>query len=651
MLKFALSGSLSMNDKELLLDHLSLHPEDWETRLILIETALREGNAPEAKRLVRASPAHLPTPPEVQVRLHELLTKGVADPPDPVAAEPPPQPCVGEGRNSVKVTVAAPHKSSSGEVPAPGESGKGPIAARESSANLRSDVGGGLGALLEEESSPRPTSRNGGRTTSRTGAARNKRRGPAIDRDAAREKWDRYDGGLELVVYERPDLPERPASGSERISSVSFALLAHIALLVLLSLVAVQVYRPEPPQLVVSVVHEREAELVTTRLSRPTSEVKPSAAAAQALDVISSMSASSTFQIPDVENASDLLVSSTLPGVAPAGTGMSFSSEAVDSSDVNFFGLSGSGRKIVFIIDATPEMLVDEKGGMSAYNKVKQEVGIMLANLNRGTHFNLLLYQGKELVAFRPDLVPGLPSNLRQAIEWLDPLNRDYDSLGLRGGFGPGLAVEERESLPIAAGDVAHYTKAIQKALEWQASAVFCITVGYRGMTRAPTPEMLKKMAEMPPGTPGTIDPRAQEAWQKAVARTRDWLAKENAARSEKGLDPKVVVNFNQLVREVTGATPPRRTGGNTGGPAMPTMPPVTPEDIEQQVAMLVKDRFKAEGIEEPGIHMVLFLGEDEDLADAGEDHFKNLTRKNRGKLKILRGLAALKNVTRPGEE
>ncbi|MCB1203628.1 MAG: hypothetical protein KDN18_05170, partial [Verrucomicrobiae bacterium] len=433
--------------------------------------------------------------------------------------------------------------------------------------------------------------------------------------------------------------------------SVSLALLAHVALLVLLSLVAIQIYRPEPPQLVVSVLHEREAELVTTKLSRPTTEVKPSAASAQAIDVISSLSASSTFQIPDVENSTDLVVSSTLPGVAPAGTGMSFSTEAVDSSDVNFFGLSGSGRKIVFIIDATPEMLVDEKGGMSAYNKVKQEVGIMLANLNRGTHFNLLLYQGKDLVAFRPDLVPGLPSNLRQAIEWLDPLNRDYDSLGLRGDFGPRLSVEDRESLPISATDVAHYTKAVQKALEWQASAVFCITAGYRAMTRAPTPEMLKKMAEAPLGTPGTIDPREQEAWQKAVAKTREWLANENAARTEKGLDPKVVVNFNQLVREITGATPPRRTGGTPGGSAMPTMPAVTPEDIEEQVAMLVKERFKAEGLDTPSVHMVLFLGEDEELADAGEDHFKNLTRKNRGKLKILRGLAALQNVTRPGGE
>jgi hypothetical protein len=40
---------------------------------------------------------------------------------------------------------------------------------------------------------------------------------------------------------------------------------------------------------------------------------------------------------------------------------MNFFTEATKSSDVNFFGISGSGRKIVFVIDATPQMLVDEK--------------------------------------------------------------------------------------------------------------------------------------------------------------------------------------------------------------------------------------------------------------------------------------------------
>jgi len=344
--------------------------------------------------------------------------------------------------------------------------------------------------------------------------------------------------------------------------------------------------------------------------------------------------------VPDVETSEDLIVSSMLPGIAPLGNGMSFSSKAVDASDVNFFGLSGSGKRIVFVIDATAEMLVDEKGGMIAYDNVKTEVGVMLASLNRGTEFNLLLYEGKRLVAFREAPVPGLPSNIRQAIEWLDPVNRRYERLGLDNDFGPSQEVAEVEGYPIAAGDLAHYPKAIQKAMEWQAGAIFCVVSGYRGMGRAPTPEMIAKRP--PPSAADSVDPREQKAWQDAVAKTRAWLGKENAARQEKGLSPKVVVNFNQLVREITGATPPARRNAPATAPGLP---PVTPEEIELQVAKLVKDRYKADGLEEPSVHMVLFLGEEEEIG-LDEDHFKNLTRKNRGKLKILRGLAALQNVT-----
>lgn len=624
-----------MIDKEPFFARLEEFPEDWENRLALIEFAIREDDLAGAKRLVRAAPAHVATPPEIQIRLHALLTRGkaaleaLAPDPAPAAPEPP----------SAPVTKVASTTS-----PPPSEPDTSPPRSTDS------ETSGGLAALVEADIAIPASRRHEDPTPSRT-QARKSTAPPALARQPARDKWEDYDGGLELVPLEIPEKVERPSSAPERLSALSLAVMAHLALLLALSVVVVSVHRPEPPQLVVSVVHEREAELVTPRITRPTPEVKPSAASAQSVDVITALSSSSNFNVPDVETPTDTLVATTMPGVAPAGTGMSFSTAAVDSSDVNFFGLSGSGRKIVFIIDATPEMLVDEKGGMSAYNKVKDEVGIMLANLNRGTHFNLLLYQGDELVAFRPEMVPGLPSNLRQAIEWLDPLNRDYEALGLRGDFGTPMEVTQNDSLPIAAVDVAHYTKAVQKALEWQASAIFCITAGYRGMNRAPTPEMLEKIAKMPPPSPGTVDPREQEAWQTAVAKTRDWLAKENAARSEKGLDPKVVTNFNQLVREVTGAAPPQRRGSNNSGNAMPSMPDVTPEDIERQIDLLVKQQFKEQGHEEPSVHMVLFLGEEEEIADVEEDHFKNLVRKNRGKLKILRGLAALKNVTGAGSE
>lgn len=641
-----------MDDLESITRRLEESPGDWEIRVLAVEAAVRAGDMDEARRFVREDPSGMPAPPEIQVRIHGLLTQGKAA----LAEEATPEP-VGEpeevvpeerrqdspgpdaARDPVAEALAGVRKEEEKE---PGHEG---TASEESSAEaarkrfqVDPDLDGGLGALVERDD-----------VVSTTATLRSNRpAAPTIRWETAISRWRDYDGDLCLVEADYALPPERVPTTSDRFSSLAFAIFAHIIAFLLIALVVVQVPLPKPPQLVVSVVPDRQTELVTPRITKPDIEVKPAAAASQAIDVISSIGESS-FNLPEVDDAESFVVQSLVAGLQPVGNGMSFSTEATKASDVNFFGISGGGRKIVFIIDATPKMLVDEKGGMTAYDKVKDEVGVMLANLNRGTHFNILLYQGKRVVSFREKLVPGLPSNLRLAIEWMSPLNRDYSNLGLGGGYGNSLAVADHEDLPIQSADVGHYTKAIQKAMEWEASAVFCIASGYERMTRSPTAEMRKMMEENPPqgGTPGSFDPAEQKAWRDAVAKTRAWLEKENAARREKGISPKVVVNFNQLVRERTGATPPRRRGGTpaTGGANLPNLPPVTPEDIEKQVEELVDLEYKEEGLEEPSVHMVLFLGEDERIGDA-EDHFRRLTRRNRGKLKILRGLAALQDIT-----
>ena len=146
------------------------------------------------------------------------------------------------------------------------------------------------------------------------------------------------------------------------------------------------------------------------------------------------------------------------------------------------------------------------------------------------------------------------------------------------------------------------------------------------------------------PGTPGQVNERDRERWNEAIAETRAWLEKENAARREKGIAPKVVTNFPALVRELTGKTPPRRTGG-TPGENPYRLPDIDPEDVEEHIKRLVQYRYKEQGREEPSVHLVLFLGEKQSVGDR-EDHFRSLTRQNRGKLKVLRGLTALEDVT-----
>lgn len=636
-----------MSSDESILQKLEHDPGNWDLRLRVIKDAVRAGDIDYAKRLVRESPDDIIPSDGIKVRLHALLTGGreaLSDSgPEEEGSNPENNPtkasateeiCDDLGSEPIETALEPEPNSEKADSEA-----KPVVMIGSALTTYHEAVDGGLGALIERDD----TASLKLETTAKK--SRVSMSAPTVDWEEVRAKWDDYDGDLELVGGVLPQAQGRFATSADRISSFSMALLVHLVIFVLIGLVVINVPVPKPPQLVVSVPHERESELTVTRITRPTPEVKPSAAAAQPVDVLSSISPSA-FTVPELDDSDNFEMSSLVMGLQDFGQGMSFSTNSDAESDVNFFGISGSGRKIVFIIDATPYMLVDEKGGMTAYNNVKEEVSIMLANLKRGTQFNILLYEGKKLVAFRNEMVSSLPSNLRTAIAWIEPLNRSYEQLGLSRQYGPSQTVKDAEKLPLQAADVGHYTKAIQKAMEWNASAIFCITSGWRGMGRSPTPEMLEEMTENPPepGTPGELNERDRERWKDAVAETRAWLEKENAARLEKGIDPKVVTNFTTLVREITGKTPPRRTGGSPRSNPF-ELPSITPEDVEEHFKQLVRYGYKEDGRDEPSVHMVLFLGEGQDAGDR-QEHFRSLTRQNRGKLKVLRGLAALEDLT-----
>ena len=65
-----------MDQADDILERLELAPDNWNLRLEAIENAVRMGDSEEARRLVRESPGDAPTPDDVQVRLHSLLTLG-----------------------------------------------------------------------------------------------------------------------------------------------------------------------------------------------------------------------------------------------------------------------------------------------------------------------------------------------------------------------------------------------------------------------------------------------------------------------------------------------------------------------------------------------------------------------------------------------
>ena len=69
-------------------------------------------------------------------------------------------------------------------------------------------------------------------------------------------------------------------------------------------------------------------------------------------------------------------------------------------------------------------------------------------------------------------------------------------------------------------------------------------------------------------------------------------------------------------------------------------------DDIDVHIRKLAIQHYKQHRKDMPSVHMVIFLGEDEDFRDQDKEHFSRIVRRNNGKLKMLRGLAELQDVT-----
>jgi hypothetical protein len=232
-------------------------------------------------------------------------------------------------------------------------------------------------------------------------------------------------------------------------------------------------------------------------------------------------------------------------------------------------------------------------------------------------------------------LIPATTANKEKIKEWLYPVNREFEKLGIR-AIGYPVQTVGSEVQPVEARHLSGYLRAIQYALECDVDAVFIICSGYRSMVIPP--DMTKEEIEKERKRLKWTD-KDMLAWQEAVKKGQDWLAKENAARRAKGIPQRVIVNFGEVWRDM-GLVPPRS-------------PPdfnkqITAEMREDQVKNAIRLHYQAKGKPKPQINFVIFIGKDQDKEKVPQlEHFENIAQRARsGKVRVLQGLAALKNVS-----
>ncbi len=301
-------------------------------------------------------------------------------------------------------------------------------------------------------------------------------------------------------------------------------------------------------------------------------------------------------------------------------------------SDVTFIGLRQSGERIAFIIDTSRSMMEDQKGGMRAYEIIKEEMERIVNDLGPATLFNVILYEyPRRVTAFRPTMIPATPTNKQAFANWIKPLNADYNSLGARIGD----VYELQAPFPPIGDEIQFEWRAFHAAMEMQVDTIFFVGGSWNERMMRPYPDDLDREAYR--RAQGWNEEK-QKAWQDAVQRARDWLERENKARAERGMEPMVVQFIHRVVRD--------NLNDRTPAPPDPPREYWELDDLMNHFRRLAIQLYPGERNRPPSFNLVLFRGKDEGWTREQERQVRAFVQRNRGSHRILEGLEQIETVT-----
>jgi hypothetical protein len=347
-----------------------------------------------------------------------------------------------------------------------------------------------------------------------------------------------------------------------------------------------------------------------------------------------------------------------MPEVAGFGTGSSvdLSGVALDgslgfaSTQINVFGLKSSGEKLIFLLDTSRSMLVDEVGGIPAYKIIKDELIHLISQLPPTALFNVVVFDTVQVRAFSPELSAAGSENIQKFKEWLTPLNSQLEKIGLETLLTPGTPLQFEPAPPIY-NEQYGWMSGLSYALQKGADSLYWLGVSdvVRPMQKTLWEDCtrgipLKYPKGWEPDETGGMDfsVYSREKWDKLVQKANEKLTKENELRLAK----------NQPVRVISGGP---KAVVRTYFPSEP-QPPLkgrspaymyTGKDILDYIEVMSQkygaaDRRKASiGLEKKPIriNVIQFMPANQEPTPL--PNLLDATRKNGG-YKQLRGLKAI---------
>jgi len=316
----------------------------------------------------------------------------------------------------------------------------------------------------------------------------------------------------------------------------------------------------------------------------------------------------SDFSLPDVpvEMSTVDQVRSNMKAFGRAGVGAGLGGGTgsgglgLSASTVRFFGITDRGERIAFLIDISLSMVEDDKGGETGFQQLKSEIADMIAGLNPGTFFNLILF-GNDVDLFEQQMVLASDDNKKKAREFLEPYLLGIAESQERSGnilrnYSPSI-----EGIA-AVGGATRMDLGITAGFEQSADVFFIISDGRPHVYKQLEGDELKKLQDRQAKWDQDHDAEAERD-----EREKAWEAM-NAERRKKGLPPKVV--------ELRGGT-------------RPTPPIWTDKEIVMHMEKVGKQAYKEKGRKMPRINCVAFVCHAEE-----EKFMQMLTGEFHGKFK-----------------
>jgi hypothetical protein len=330
-------------------------------------------------------------------------------------------------------------------------------------------------------------------------------------------------------------------------------------------------------------------------------------------------------------------------------------------SDISVFGVRDQGERILFVVDAGRNMVVDAKGGLNSYNAIKEEIIRLTGDLSPGTVFNVLLFEStsSRVERFNSEMLAATPDNINRFRQWFMPINQTANRIGVRThNVRPANTSDNEVGNTIRSyhAQGSPQVSLTQVMLEQNADLIYVITSEWGGFTRLRRPPNEREAAAIQRENEVISRRRASaeyqrqlqaynEARQQAARQVHEREVRERADRERRGLPPRIwrsgsldekmrEYNISIAVEHPDRSLPPRNA---------PTTFHLEARQIESYFRDYLRDNFRAENRAIPRINLILFLAEDEQVSRSVVDNIRNYLRMfNNGRFRELRGLAAI---------